>query len=106
MEQADLKKWEHKCIQDEVPGCTAACPLHVDARTFCSLMAQRRWDKAWQTLAKTLPLPGVLARLCDGPCTAECVRKDAGGAIAMNSLERFCAEISAPVPPPSAAVSS
>ncbi len=100
MEQADLRNWERKCIQEELPGCTASCPLHVDVRTFCSLMAQRRWDKAWQTLAKTLPLPGVLARLCDAPCKAECVRKDAGGAIEMGSLERFCAGVAAPVAPP------
>ncbi len=100
MEQAELRKWEHKCIQEETPQCTAACPLHVDARTFCSLMGQRRWDKAWSVLARTLPLPGVLARLCDAPCRNECVRKDAGGGIEIGLLERFCADNAKPVPPP------
>ncbi|WP_319466291.1 pyridine nucleotide-disulfide oxidoreductase/dicluster-binding protein [uncultured Pseudodesulfovibrio sp.] len=100
MEQAELRQWEHKCVQEEVPQCVAACPLHVDARTFCSLLAQRRWDKAWQVLAKTLPLPGVLSRLCDGPCKHACVRKDAGGSIEMDRLERFCAETAKPVAPP------
>ncbi|BCS88047.1 pyridine nucleotide-disulfide oxidoreductase/dicluster-binding protein [Pseudodesulfovibrio sediminis] len=100
MEQADLRHWENKCVQEEAPQCTASCPLHVDVRTFCSLMAQRRWDKAWTILAKTLPLPGVLARLCNGPCKSHCVRKDAGGAIAMDSLERFCADNAKPVAPP------
>lgn len=100
MEQHELRQWENKCIQEETPQCAAACPLHVDARTFCSLMAQRRWDKAWQVLAKTMPLPGVLARLCGGPCKAACVRKDAGGAIEMGALERFCADNAKPVSPP------
>ncbi|MBI9081186.1 MAG: 4Fe-4S dicluster domain-containing protein [Pseudodesulfovibrio sp.] len=100
MEQSELRQWERQCVQEEVPPCTAACPLHVDARTFCSLMAQRRWDKAWQILAKTMPLPGVLARFCDGPCKGTCVRKDAGGAIEMEFLERFCAENAKPVAPP------
>nr|WP_321513879.1 pyridine nucleotide-disulfide oxidoreductase/dicluster-binding protein [uncultured Pseudodesulfovibrio sp.] len=100
MEQADLRKLESRCIQEEAPKCVAACPLHVDARTFCSLVAQRRWDKAWQVLAKTMPLPGVLARLCDGLCKVDCVRKDAGGAIEMGLLERFCAENAKPVAPP------
>jgi Fe-S oxidoreductase len=100
MDQAELREWEHQCIQEETVQCVAACPLHVDARTFCALMAQGRFDKAWQTLAKVLPLPGVLARLCDGPCKAACVRKDAGGAIEMGALERFCAGAANPVPPP------
>jgi len=100
MDQKELRAWEARCIQEETPRCTAACPLHVDVRTFCGLMAQRRFDKAWQTLAKVLPLPSVLARLCDAPCKAECVRKDVGGAIETGALERYCAEVAAPVPPP------
>ncbi|WP_147820877.1 pyridine nucleotide-disulfide oxidoreductase/dicluster-binding protein [Salidesulfovibrio onnuriiensis] len=100
MEQHELRQWENKCIQEEVPQCTASCPLHVDAKTFCSLMRQRRWDKAWAVLARTLPLPGVLARLCDAPCKRNCVRKDAGGSIEIGLLERFCAENAKPVAPP------
>ena len=63
-------------------------------------MGQGRWDKAWSVLAKTLPLPGVLARLCDAPCKSACVLKDVGGGIEMGSLERFCAEKAKPVAPP------
>ncbi|SOB58010.1 putative Fe-S oxidoreductase [Pseudodesulfovibrio profundus] len=100
MDQAELREWERKCIQEEVPRCTAACPLHVDVKQFCALMAQRRFDKAWQILAKTLPLPGVLARICDGPCKEACVRTEVGGAIQVESLERACAELGAPVSPP------
>ncbi|MBG0789882.1 MAG: 4Fe-4S dicluster domain-containing protein [Desulfovibrionaceae bacterium] len=100
MDQAELRRLENQCIQEEPPQCVAACPLHVDVKQFCSLMAARRIDKAWGVLAKTLPLPGVLARLCDGPCKAQCVRKDAGGAIEIDGLERFCADAAKPVGPP------
>ncbi|NDV19869.1 Fe-S oxidoreductase [Pseudodesulfovibrio sp. JC047] len=100
MEQAELRQWEQQCVQEEVPWCLAACPLHVDAKAFCALMAQQRWDKAWMVLAKTLPVPGILARLCDAPCQEVCVRKDVGGAIEMGRLERFCAENAKPVAPP------
>ena len=100
MEQAELRQWENRCIQEEVPQCAAACPIHVDAKGFCALMAQQRWDKAWAILARTMPLPGVLARLCDGPCKAACVRKDAGGSIQVDGLERYCAENAKPVAPP------
>ncbi|CAG34998.1 pyridine nucleotide-disulfide oxidoreductase/dicluster-binding protein [Desulfotalea psychrophila] len=100
MEQSELREWEAKCVQEEVPRCTAACPLHVDVRSFCSLMGQGRWDKAWTVLAKTLPLPGVLARLCHGPCKNDCIRQGLGGSIAMDSLEEFCAENARAVDPP------
>jgi Fe-S oxidoreductase len=92
MEQADLRKLEAQCVQEEPPFCTAACPLHVNARAFCSLMGQGDWDKAWAVLARTLPLPGVLSRLCHGPCMEACVRSAKGGAINIPALERFCAE--------------
>lgn len=100
MEQAELRAWEGRCIQDEAPQCKAACPLHIDVRAFTAFMGQERWDKAWGILARTMPLPGVLARICDGPCRNACLRKDAGGAIDMPGLERFCAGVAAPVPPP------
>lgn len=100
MEQHELRQWEHRCIQEEKPECVARCPIHVDAREFCSLMARRRFDKAWAVLAKTMPLPGVLARLCEAPCREACVRKAAGGAIELGALERFCAQNAKAVSPP------
>lgn len=92
MEQAELRQWENKCIQEESPKCAAACPLHVDARECCSLLAVGRVDKAWAVLAKTMPLPGILARTCDAPCKAACLRGEKGGPIEMGALERFLAD--------------
>jgi Fe-S oxidoreductase len=100
MEQSELRQWESKCIQEEPPKCAAACPLHVDARECCSLLAARRVDKAWAVLAKTMPLPGVLARICDAPCKAACLRGEKGGPIEMGFLERFLAGAAQPAKPP------
>ena len=100
MDQSELRRLESQCIQEEAPRCTASCPLHVDVKGFCAFMAQRRVDKAWGVLAKTLPLPGVLARLCDGLCKEDCVRRDVGGAVEVDALERFCVENAKPVGPP------
>jgi hypothetical protein len=63
-------------------------------------LARRHWDKAWSLLARTLPLPGLLARLCDAPCRTACLRRDLGGALAVGALERFCADAARPVGPP------
>ncbi|MEF2144772.1 MAG: 4Fe-4S dicluster domain-containing protein [Desulfovibrionaceae bacterium] len=91
MDQKVLRELEARCIQEEPPRCAAACPLHVDARTFCMFMADGRWNEAWAVLARTIPLPGVLARICDAPCEAACLRSEAGGAVRLGALERFCA---------------
>ncbi|MDA8140212.1 MAG: 4Fe-4S dicluster domain-containing protein [Desulfobacteraceae bacterium] len=90
MEQSDLKQWEQRCIQEEPPECTAACPLHVDARAFVRHVRDGRWREAWQTLARTMPLAGVLGRICDAPCQARCKRGEVGDAIRIGALERVC----------------
>jgi Fe-S oxidoreductase len=100
MHLKELTEWEDRCTQEAAPQCTAACPLHVDVRGFCAHMARRQWDKAWSLLARTLPLPGLVARLCEAPCRQACLRRDLGGAIAMGGLERFCAAVAQPVGPP------
>lgn len=92
MDQTELRRIEAQCIQEEPPRCTAACPLHVDAREVCKLVAAGNTDKAWGILCRTLPLPGLLARICTAPCKDACLRGKVGGAIEMAGIERFCAE--------------
>jgi len=91
MEQLELREWERRCIQEEPPECVSACPLHLDARALCGQVAAGRWDQAWQVLFKTMPLPGVLGRICDAPCEARCKRRQAGEAIRVGLIERAVA---------------
>ncbi len=96
MEQKDLRSWEARCIEDSAPWCTAACPLHLDARTLCARVAAGDWSGAWQVLLRTMPLPGLLGRVCDAPCAAACKRGEAGDPIAIHELERACVGHAAP----------
>lgn len=96
MDQSELRKIENRCIQEQPPGCVTACPLHVDVRTFIRHMSEGKWDQAWKVLHKTLPLTGILGRICDAPCQSRCKRSEAGGAIEIGALERFC--VSQPPP--------
>jgi Fe-S oxidoreductase len=45
---------------------------------------------ARKILEKSMPLAGIVARLCEAPCEKYCIRKDLGGAIAVGGLERAC----------------
>jgi len=96
MDQQELRQLENRCIQEQPPWCTAACPLHVDARGFAGQAALGNWDEAWKILWRSMPLAGILGRVCDAPCRERCKRSEAGGAIEIGALERFCVSLPRP----------
>lgn len=92
MDQKAFKQWENRCIQEEPPECTAACPLHVDVRGFVGHVRAGQWQAAWQLLTRVMPIAGILGRICDAPCQTRCKRKDAGNAIRIGALECACVQ--------------
>lgn len=90
MDQKELRQLENRCIEENPPWCTVACPLHVDARSLNARVAARDWAGAWKVLLRSMPLPGILGRVCDAPCRRHCKRAEVGGAIAIGDLERAC----------------
>ncbi len=88
MEQSQLRALEDQCIQEQPAQCSAACPIHVDVRSLCGHVAAANWNAAWKDLRKTMPLAGVLARICDAPCEAGCMRGQAGDSIRIGLLEK------------------
>lgn len=99
MDQKELRALENRCIEENPPWCVAACPLHVDARSLAAAVAAGDWDGAWKALLRSMPLPGILARICDAPCRRFCKRAEAGGAIAIGELERAFVAHDAPPRP-------
>lgn len=91
MNQQELRDFEHHCIEEEQPRCQATCPIHVDVRAFLAKMASGDRAGARKVLERTMPLPGVLARICDHPCETVCLRETLGGPLAVGHLERTCA---------------
>ena len=90
MDQHDLHEWEARCIQEEPPACRAGCPLGVDGRGFSLAMAKGDLAAARTILEKSMPLAGLVARLCEAPCEQYCLRRPLGGALAIGALERLC----------------
>jgi glutamate synthase (NADPH) small chain len=88
MDRKSLQELENKCIQEEPPACVTSCPIHVDARTFIAKVAGGKWDDAVETLSTVMPLPRILARICDHPCEEKCLRSKAGDPIAIGDLEK------------------
>lgn len=98
MDREQVRRWETQCIQEQAPACTAACPVHVDARKLVEFVAHGDFKAGLAVLANAVPLSLILAHICDRPCQSQCRRVDAGEAIEIGSLERVCAEFGSPAP--------
>ncbi len=90
MDQQQLKAIEYRCIQEEQPFCTAACPIHVDVRAFMAALAKGDLREARRVLDRTMPFPEIIGRICDQPCSSFCKRGEIGDPLAIAGLERYC----------------
>ena len=90
MDQHQLRALESRCIQEEPAQCRAACPLHVDVRTFVAEIRCGHWQEAEKTLRKTMPVAGILGRICDAPCQPRCKRAEVDDPVRIGELERAC----------------
>ncbi|MGA2107033.1 MAG: pyridine nucleotide-disulfide oxidoreductase/dicluster-binding protein [Syntrophorhabdales bacterium] len=88
MDRKKLQELESRCVQEEAPQCVAACPIHVDARAFLARIAKGAWDEALEVLVASMPLPGIVGRICDHPCQLQCRRAEAGDGVAISHLEQ------------------
>ena len=91
MEQNELRIWESRCIQEEMPLCRAACPLQMDVRAVMEAVPAGA-ASARRLLERHLPLPGFFALICDHPCEAACLRQKLGGPLAVGRLEAWSAQ--------------
>ena len=90
LSQDKLKELESKCIQEEDPWCTAMCPIHIDARQLCNLVAKGNFTEARKIYEKKVIFPNIISRICEENCKSQCKRKDLGNSINIRQLELAC----------------
>ncbi len=90
MDQASLYATEARCTQEHMPKCQSHCPLHMDVRAFMACMSDGSINEARKIMERHMPLPSILAEICDHPCESHCLRRDLGGSLAIQSLESLC----------------
>ena len=90
-----------KCLGQDVCGrpCSVECPAGNDIRGVVSLIAEEKYDQAWELLVRTTPLPGVCGRVCYHPCEEICTRGQVDEPLSIHTLERFVGD-HAPAAPP------
>ena len=83
-----------RCLQCKDPVCVQACPLHIDIKSFISLMAQGEFEAAYQKISEESPFPGICGRVCQHElfCEKSCLLGKKLEPVAIGSLERFAAD--------------
>ncbi len=78
-----------ECPQLVIAPCQAACPAGIDVPNYVALVGEGRYEEALDLIREDAPLPGVLGRVCEHPCTGHCVRGRVDSPIAICALKRL-----------------
>ena len=68
--------------------CQHTCPIGTEAPVYISLIANGRFEEAFNIIFKDNPLPSVCARVCHHPCEYKCEAGKWGSPIAIRALKR------------------
>jgi len=78
------------CLQKELPYCGSDCPFRMNVNDFMDKLSRKRYNAAYKVFRDAVTFPGIVAELCPEYCSENCPRKDLGGAIQINLLEKSC----------------
>ncbi|HMP81585.1 MAG TPA: FAD-dependent oxidoreductase [Verrucomicrobiota bacterium] len=76
-------------VGDCLSPCHRLCPLQLNIPAMLRHIHTERLDEAIATVRQTLPLAGVLGRLCHHPCEQGCRRGNWDSPAAIRDMERF-----------------
>ncbi|MCL6087803.1 MAG: FAD-dependent oxidoreductase, partial [Actinobacteria bacterium] len=76
------------CRQIISSPCQHTCPIGTEAQVYISLIANGRFEEAFNNILKDNPLPSVCARVCHHPCEYKCEAGKWGDPIAIRALKR------------------
>jgi NADPH-dependent glutamate synthase beta subunit-like oxidoreductase/NAD-dependent dihydropyrimidine dehydrogenase PreA subunit len=86
------RSWLGERKEDLRAPCQAACPVGTNAGLYVSLIAQGRYDEAFQVASESNPFPAICGRVCTAPCEDVCRRAEFDLPIAIRDLKRFAAD--------------
>ena len=83
-----------RCLQCKHRPCMQGCPVSVKIPEFIALVAEGKFEDAYQKIKETNALPAVCGRVCpqEKQCEAKCVRGIKGEPVGIGRLERFVAD--------------
>lgn len=72
--------------------CQNACPAYCDPPGYIEAILERRFGTGRDIVMETIPMPGVLGRVCFHPCEKACQRNRYDEPIAICQLKRVLAD--------------
>lgn len=72
--------------------CSNACPAGQDVPKYVGLIAEGRFEEAYQVITETNPFPSICGRVCEHPCEEKCRRGQLDDAVSIRALKRFVAD--------------
>ena len=88
------KEEAQRCLQCKNKPCVAGCPVNVQIPEFIKLVAEGRFEEAYDKIRETNSLPAVCGRVCpqESQCEQLCVRAKKGESVGIGRLERYVAD--------------
>ena len=72
--------------------CSNACPAGQDVPNYVGLIAEGKFEKAYDVITETNPFPSICGRVCEHPCEQKCRRGQLDDAVSVRALKRFVAD--------------
>src|SRR3972149_1279667 len=73
-------------------ACMDRCPVHTNVLGYVKLIAEGRFQEAYQMNRRVNPLPSVCGRVCYAPCEEVCNRGQMDEPVAIRQLKMFVAD--------------
>ena len=83
-----------RCLNCKNSPCVSGCPVSVKIPEFISLIAEEKFEEAYEKISETNALPAICGRVCpqERQCESKCVRGIKGEPVGIGRLERFVAD--------------
>lgn len=88
------KEEAQRCLQCKHKPCVEGCPVNVQIPDFLKLVAEGKFEEAYEKIRETNSLPAICGRVCpqETQCEQLCVRTKKGESVGIGRLERFTAD--------------
>lgn len=83
-----------RCLNCKHKPCVKGCPVNVKIPEFIQLVADGKFEEAYEKVKETNSLPAICGRVCpqESQCEKFCVRAVKGESVGIGRLERFVAD--------------
>ena len=83
----EMESMVTRCVYEEAPFCSAACPLKLDVRAMLKAAGAGDFKKALLLYEKAAPFPLIVSAGCEAPCEKKCRLSERGDGIAVREIE-------------------